>query len=168
MRKTMDYTVSDAGRDQGKVFQIMEMPARQAEKWAMRALCLVGRAGIDLPDVPAGGMEVLARLGIQALFKVDFDAAEPLLDEMMECVRIKPDARNPNLIRPLIDDDIEEVATRLKLRMEVLNLHVGFSTGGIQSTLNPASPPPQKPPASSTTPMSPGASAPSSPQARRR
>ena len=37
-------------------------------------------------------------------------------------------------IRDLIEDDIEEVATRLRLRKEVLELHVDFSTAGAPQT----------------------------------
>jgi hypothetical protein len=44
---------------------------------------------------------------------------------MMTCIRFKPNATEIG-IRPLIDDDIEEVATRLRLRDEVIDLHMGF------------------------------------------
>lgn len=134
MRKELDVIITsgtpETNRDYGKTFQIREMSASKAEKWAMRALLAVARSGVDLPEgMPEGGMQSIAILGIQAVMKLDFYDAEPLLDEMMECIRIKPDPKNPAIIRNLIDDDIEEIATRIKLREEVIRLHLGFFTG---------------------------------------
>lgn len=127
-RKTLRYTVSDAGRDQGKVFVITEMPASQAEKWAIRAFMAAASTGAEIPDdLSAMGMAGLFRLGSEALAKIPFALAEPLLDEMMGCVQIAPSAGNPNVVRGLIEDDIEEVATRARLRTQILQLHVGFS-----------------------------------------
>ena len=139
MRKELDLTIydgtPDTNRDYGKTFHLREMGATKAEKWAMRALLAVARSGIDLPEgIAQGGMQSIAILGIQAIMKINFYDAEPLLDEMMECVRIKPDPKNPAIIRDLIEDDIEEIATRIKLREEVIKLHVGFFGIGIQST----------------------------------
>ncbi|TIS32645.1 MAG: hypothetical protein E5X11_23770, partial [Mesorhizobium sp.] len=127
MRKEIDVTIADDGRDQGKTFHIREMPATRAEKWAMRALLAVARSGVELPDDFAGmGMQGIAIVGIRAITKIAFEDAEPLLDEMMECVTIKPDPRNPAIQRPLIEGDVEEIATLIQLRQEVINLHVGF------------------------------------------
>ncbi len=129
MRKTIDYTVANEGRDKGKVFHIREMPAAQAEKWAMRAILALAHSGVQLPDGFAGqGMRGIAELGVRALTGMQFEEAEPLLDEMMQCVEIRPDPSNQLLKRPLIDDDIEEIETRLLIRMEVAKLHVDFST----------------------------------------
>jgi hypothetical protein len=47
---------------------------------------------------------------------------KPLLDEMFACVQIT----EPKITRSLTPDDIEEVTTRLKLREEVLQIHLGF------------------------------------------
>ena len=137
MRKEIDITITDPGRDEGKPFHIREMPATRAEKWAMRALLAVARSGVDLPDDFIGmGMQGIALVGIRAITKITFEDAEPLLDEMMECVTIKPDPRNPAIMRALIEGDIEEIATLVKLRQEVINLHVSFftSAGPLKST----------------------------------
>ena len=137
MRKEIDVTITDPGRDQGKTFHIREMPATRAEKWAMRALLAVARSGVDLPDDFTGmGMQGIALVGIRAITKITFEDAEPLLDEMMECVTIKPDPRNPAIMLALIEGDIEEIATLVKLRQEVINLHVSFftSAGPLKST----------------------------------
>lgn len=144
-RKDIDITVADAGRDEGKVFHIREMPATRAEKWAMRALLAVARSGVELPDDFVGmGMQGIAIIGIRAITKIAFEDAEPLLDEMMECVSIKPDPRNPAIVRPLIEGDVEEIATLILLRQEVINLHISFFTAGDPSksisTASPESP----------------------------
>jgi hypothetical protein len=55
--------------------------------------------------------------------------AEPLLDELLTCVEFMPDPARPEVVRSLIDDDIEEVATIFKLQKEVLALHVDFLKG---------------------------------------
>ena len=149
MRKELDYTVKEEGRDKGKVFHIREMGALKAEKWATRAFLAAAKSGVDIGnvDVAAGGMQALAILGIEALTKMDYLDAEPLLDEMLECITVRP---SPNVDRPLsLDpsfDDIEEVKTLILLRKEVLMLHMGFSPSGSQSTstsadLSPASSP---------------------------
>ena len=124
-RKTKDVTISAAGRDYGKTFRLTEMFATPAEKWAFRAVTALGRAGYRLPeDLTGGFMSVIAVVGMSALLRIDPYEAEPLLDEMMSCVQRVED---PLVTRPLVEDDTEEVATRLLLRDEVAALHVGFS-----------------------------------------
>ena len=130
-RKTMDFLVSTPGRDEGKTFHIVEMSAARAERWAMRALQAAARAGINVDAAAmAGGMQGVAAAGIQALMSAPFHEVEGLMDEMMECVTIKPDPKHPNITRALVEDDIEEVATRILIRKEILQLHVGFSLAG--------------------------------------
>jgi hypothetical protein len=63
-----------------------------------------------------------------------WEVAKPLMQEMMACVQIQP-GPDPKIIRRMIPDDIEEVATRLRLRDEVINLHLGFSVRGFISNL---------------------------------
>ena len=53
-------------------------------------------------------------------------------------------------MRALMDGDIEEIATYLKLSMELASLHVGFSIGGDQSKDSTSTSPPPPPPRSST------------------
>ena len=140
MRKDKLVRIDAAGRDQGKTFLVVEMPPRKAEKWAARALLALGRA--DLPDEwKEAGMAGLAMVGIRAFLSMPFDLAEPLLDEMLECVYAVPDASKIDqftkkpIVRALIEDDIDEVATLLALRSEVFELHTGFSTAAFLSTL---------------------------------
>lgn len=128
-RKVINYTVEsteDDNRDKGKVFQITEMSAAQAERWAFRALQAMERAGVNVPTAISMGWQGIAAAGLSAFAALPFSEAEVLLNEMMECVRIKPDPRNPSVVRDMLDDDIEEVDTRFKLRMEIFKLHSGF------------------------------------------
>ena len=52
------------------------------------------------------------------------NVAEPLLDEMLTCVEVLSDAGT----RKLIADDFQDVKTILKLRKEVLAMHIDFFT----------------------------------------
>ncbi|MGK8226360.1 hypothetical protein ACDY94_03730 [Escherichia coli] len=127
-RKEIDYSVDGDNRDTGKLFRITEMPATEAEWWAIRAGLAMAKNGVEVPDNIADmGMHEMARIGLGMLTKVDPVDAKPLLDELMKCVKIIPDPSNRNIVRSLVDSDIEEVSTRLKLRAEVFKLHVGFS-----------------------------------------
>lgn len=131
-RKEIYYTETK-GRDAGKVFYIREMSATQAEWWAIRAGMAMARSGVDLPDNFADmGIAAMAGTGLKMVSQIPPAEAKPLLDELMECVQCVPDASNQNIKRRLIDDDIEEIATRLKLRAEVFKLHVDFFQAAAQ------------------------------------
>lgn len=128
MRKTTHITIDTAGRDQGKMFLITEMPASQAEAWATRLMLCLARGGVDVPpNFLDLGMEGIAYVSIRALGGVAWSDAKPLLDEMMGCIVAVPDPNRPQVVRALVESDIEEIATRLRLRDEVVALHVGFS-----------------------------------------
>ena len=130
-RKEIDITIMEEGRDRGKIFHIREMDAYQVERWATRALLALGKSGVEMPDdIGSRGVAGLAYLGFTAMMRMNYDDAQPLLDEMMTCVSIKPDPARPDVTRVLFPDDIEEVATIFKLRMEVFTLHTGFSLPG--------------------------------------
>lgn len=123
-RRTATITIDAKGRDEGKRFLLTEMSADQAEAWAMRALLALTNAGVELPDeVLSAGMAGIATIGIRALGKLSYTVAAPLLAEMMDCVQIVM----PAATRPLLHGDggdIEEVKTRLTLRLEVFKLHL--------------------------------------------
>jgi hypothetical protein len=126
-RSTINYTVQDEGRDQGKTFVLTELPASRAEAWAMRAILALMAGGIEVPEgFERMGMSAMAEIGIKALSGLKWEVAEPLLEEMWACVQIMPDSSKPHVVRNLIEQDIEEIATRIKLRAEVWKLHVDF------------------------------------------
>ena len=131
MRKSAEFHATK-DRDAGKVFVLEEMPADQAEWWAIKCFLAVGNSGIDVPDEYASqGASGLMAYGIQALFKIRPSDAKPLLDEMMECVKIKSSS---GIVRGLVSNDIDEVVTRFELRKAVIDLHTGFFSKDDQST----------------------------------
>ena len=126
-RAVANYTVTDEGRDLGKTFVLTELPASHAESWAMRAILALMAGGVELPEgFDRMGMAGMAEVGIKALAGLKWEVAEPLLAEMWDCVRFMPDPSKPQLVRNLIEEDIEEIATRVKIRAEVWKLHTGF------------------------------------------
>lgn len=126
-RKTVNYVVTDENRDQGKAFVLTELPAAKAEAWAFRAILALMEGGVDLPaGFERMGVAGIAELGIRALAHLRWEVAEPLLAEMWECVQIMPDPAKPHVVRQLIESDIEEVMTRIKIRAEVWKLHTDF------------------------------------------
>lgn len=162
-RKTELVTIPLEGRDKGKCFLITEMSAAAGERWATRALLMLGRSGIYVPEELQGaGMAVLARYGVSALLRVNYEDAEPLLAEMMRCVRFVPNQRKPEFSRDLVvtqdgeGDDVEEVATLLYLRAKVFELHTGFS---LADALSPMGAPAESTGNPNPTPTSPPASA---------
>lgn len=127
-RRTATHTITTEGRDKGKTFVITEMPASQAESWAMRALLALMAAGTEVPEgFERMGMAAMAQIGFRALAGLSWEVAEPLLAEMWGCIQIQPDPTKPLLLRPLIEEDVEEIGTRIQLRAEVFTLHVDFS-----------------------------------------
>ena len=135
-RNTLQYTVTDDNRDNGKTFLITEMSAAQSEAWAMRAILALMDGKVDLPEgIELRGMAGIAELGIKALAGLRWEIAEPLMDEMFACIQMVPDPSRPQIVRKLIDQDIEEISTRFKLRLEVWKLHTDFLKAAAPSTL---------------------------------
>lgn len=123
MRKTKTVTITTEGRDKGKSFLLTEMPVLAAEKWAARAILALLKAGVDVPG-GADPLEQLMKLDIAAIVRIPWEAAEPLLDEMLKCVQFAPAGMSQ--ARALIDSDIEELGTLFTLRKEILGLHFDF------------------------------------------
>lgn len=126
-------------RDVGKLFLITEWPAELIERWGMAMIAAAsrGNADLDLSTALGRGMEFIFWAGMQSLCrgKIDADELVPLLDRLLNCVKIirDPNARNKetgdaiSLAQPLIQNDIMEVATRWWLRSEVIRVHTNFS-----------------------------------------
>lgn len=139
MRKEKTVVI-ESGRDKGKMFLIKELPASQVERWATRALFVMMNCGVEVPDnLLSAGLAGIAAVGIKSLTKVPYEQAEPLFDEMMTCIAIVPDPRQPLVKRgyegvgAMIEDDIEDVTTRLILRKAVFELHMDFFLGAARS-----------------------------------
>lgn len=138
-RKTVKYTVKEAGRDKGKLFLLTEMSSTQAEAWAIKVILALTANDVDIPEgILDAGMAAVCELGLRMIGKLKFDVAEPLLAEMFSCVQIIPDTAKTHIYRPLIEEDIEEVKTRFDLRVEVWNLHMGFLNAVAPSLTGPS------------------------------
>ena len=126
MRKHKIVTIEAEGRDKGKAFRIDEMPASVGEQWALDALNGIARSGlIDISDLRETPMAGLAALGLKAFMGMAKADLQPLLVQMFSCIKFVVPAVPTG--RALIEDDIDEIMTRLKLRQEVFELHTGFS-----------------------------------------
>lgn len=133
-RRTLVYTVQDENRDKAKAYKLTEMYATQGELWAARAFFAMAQNGIDIPDnLQGSGMAGLARFGLELIGKLPFNEAQVLMAEMFAQVEYIPDPKN-GMTRQLIEDDIEEISTRVKLRMELLKLHADFLKAVMPST----------------------------------
>lgn len=140
-RHSKVHTITDqTSRDFGKTFLLTEMPAAQGFKWACRALLACAHAGVELPEeiTPEMGLTGLAIAGVRSMANLQWREVEPLLAEMIACVQLCPDPANPGVIRPLMDVDIDEVATLVELHAEVWTLHTGFQfPAGLFSQMKP-------------------------------
>lgn len=126
-RYVANYTVKDEGRDKGKTFVITEMSAAQGEAWATRALLAIFADNGEVPEnFKSMGAAELAAFGMSAFSNLKWSALEPLLKEMFDCIQIRPDKKKPQVVRELIEDDIEEILTRFNLRKEWWKLNLGF------------------------------------------
>jgi hypothetical protein len=139
-RKQVEVVINDpASRDYNRRYVLTEMPASQGEKFAARCFLALAKSGAEIPaDVRNAGMAGLAVVGFQMLAGLEFADAAALMDEMMGCVQYAYDPSNAGAVRPLIEIDIEEVATRVRLRSEVFTLHTGFSLADVPSMLTQA------------------------------
>lgn len=130
-RKVQRYTVTESNRDSGKTFQITELPALEAERWALRALLAMSRNGVTVPDDALdAGFASLAAMGLNMLANIKPDEANELMQKMLECVMYVPEGKGLQP-RPLVDSDIEEISTLFRLRAEVLKLHGDFLKGAL-------------------------------------
>lgn len=138
MLKSVVVTIVAENRDKGKVFVVNEMPANPFEQWALKALTAMGRAGLEISeDTWSMGAMSLGIMGFKSLIKMNYEDAQELMDLMFSYVRIQPDPNNPNIQRPLVDSDIEEITTRLKLRAAWWEQQTGFQLAGSPSPSTP-------------------------------
>lgn len=123
-RKETDVQITDEkSRDFGKTFRIKEMDAERAEDWAIRAFMGLAVGGVELPTELPKTLPGISMLGIQALGRIPYAHARPLLNEMMGCVQVV--SSTGQLHKPMAGE-IEEISTLVKLRREIIELHTGF------------------------------------------
>jgi len=140
-RKELRVKITDKGRDEGKTFVLREMPSDQAERWFVRLVLALANAGAKMPEEilfggAAGFAEMLPTLrnslvvAIRAIQGLDHRDVQELFNEMTPFITWQPPglpAPPEQEIFPGVNCQIDEVATWLKLRFELIQLHVGFS-----------------------------------------
>lgn len=149
-RKTTQVTITADGRDKGKMFVLREMSSDQAERWFIRLVLALANAGAKVPEGvlfggAAGFADMLPTLknslvvAIRAIQGLDYSEVQPLMDELTQFIKWQPTPyavpRPPEQeIFPGEHSQIDEVSTWLKLRFELIQLHVGFSLAADAST----------------------------------
>lgn len=140
MRKEKKIVLNDRGRELN--FKIKEMSALQLERWIVKAGLLLAGSGIldaslasgDAGDVMAKAGQVISDEGLSALTKLDFDKAEPLLDDLLGCCyHVVEGGVETRLTPGIVDGIIEDVRTLFQLRKEALALNLGFFVNAGQS-----------------------------------
>lgn len=130
-RRHEKVVIEREGRDRGKIFWITEMSASGGEYWAGRLLTMLAAGNHEVPPgfFQLGFEGCAAWIAVHGIGGIDWVTAKPLLDEMMDCITIQPEASR-NVTRALLEEDIEEITTRLILREAWFDTHLGFSVRG--------------------------------------
>ncbi len=152
-RKELRVSITDEGRDKGKTFVLHEMSSKQAERWFIRLIMALANAGAKMPENTLfGGAAAFAEMqttlrnslvvAIKAIQGLEYREVNALLDEMEPFIRYQPTADSPTpppeqMIFAGNDCQIDEVSTWIKLRFELVQLHVGFSLAAAASTTEP-------------------------------
>lgn len=119
LNPTFGLTVTATkGRDNGKTFGLIEVPPIEMATFVLRLLAairlegvqelrlLVERSTDDSTDAEEH-IDVVLRL----LAGCDPEAVRALMIDALKYVRVAADPRHPGMFRPLLDDDIRELAT---------------------------------------------------------
>ena len=147
-REQRTITIDSAGRDAGKVFRITEMPASKMERWSARAIVALFAGNVPADTAAVANVSNAAAIATilgKALSSLDWQTIEPLYDELLGSVEVCPNpADHPDawvkLTPTNVDNFVHEVPTLVRLRLEVLELNLGFFEGaaGLFSRLKSA------------------------------
>lgn len=121
--ETVTITLDDGGNS--RTFEIKKMNAFQAERWYLRALGLVGGAISQLEGGNASGADVLGALGA-----LDFEKAQPLLNELLECCALLDGNFSKAITETSARDLIHSPLTLTRLRVESFKVNFGFLLSG--------------------------------------
>ena len=123
--------IAEHGDDSGKNFVIEKMPVMKAEKWAAKALLAIMHGNPEIPqDIADSGIIGLMQLGLGGLMKCRWEDVEPLLDEMLEYVKIIPDPSKPLVSRKVREEDFQDIRTLISLRKEIWGYNTSFLSEG--------------------------------------
>ena len=152
MIRTRDYKIEqeEGNRDSGKTFRITEMASEPAEWWSIKTLQGIAAAGVELPqeviaagslgikalqDMPNATKTKAAMAILTGLAQIERGLLKELMVEMFACVSF---VSSSGVERNLQPNDIEEISTRLKLRVQWLEQQFGFSLAAKPSTSDSA------------------------------
>lgn len=129
MRKTEIIKLIDDGQE--RTFRITQMPATKAERWVNRAAFLLVGAGKELKTDNIDIEKV-----IKAIATIDYEKAEPLYNELIECCTFLPDG-NVNgggiaCTQDTIDAQIIDPMNLYRLRMASAKLNFSFFMNVLQ------------------------------------
>ena len=140
MRKTELLKLVDDGAE--RTFRIRQMPATKAERWANRMAFLLGAVTDQLMELSKKTEDtenedsVLADV-IKLVLSLDYEKAEPLYNELIECCEFVPDGSLNGAGIPCsqqtIDAQIIEPINLYRLRGAALKLNFRFFMGVLQS-----------------------------------
>lgn len=151
MRKTKVVTIEADNRDKGKSFLITEMGAHQLEQWSAEALIAIfaGNVPADILQISQTSNTAALATAMEYLLKgLSWQTVRPLYNKLLSCVSFIPEKEsktNPVNVIPLTESNqdtfVEEVPTLLKLRLEALEINLGFlgQGAGLFSRLTSAS-----------------------------
>ena len=129
-KKTVTLT---SERDNGKTFQITELPARRANKWAKTLLHHAVVAGVSLREVNINDLDTTTKAGMieigfaigAIIGRIHPDVSETLIFDLLdECVRIIPSGGEPRLCS--WNDEIEDWFNFDLLFGHAVGLHIDF------------------------------------------
>jgi len=141
MRRERLVTINDRGNE--LTFKIREMSALQLERWICRAALALADSGALSAELPGGAagpgeaaeqaVKLLSARGLEALGRLDFERAEPLYNELLQCCsRVEGGAET--LCTPdLLEGMVQDVRTLFRLRFEALKLNFDFFTAAAPS-----------------------------------
>lgn len=118
--------IEDGGKE--RKFIIKRMNALQAESWIYRATLAVGKNIEDLSAAFSTGASGL----LQALLRVDYNDAKPLLDDLLACCSIS----EGEAVKGLAGNEalVQSPLTLMRLRVEAAKLNFDFFSNGGKST----------------------------------
>ena len=156
MRKETVIQLEDGDRQ--LTFAVRQMPALKLERWINRAVILLARAGgaeIKDIDISTDGIRNVWRLIqsdqggdglvdklIRTIGGIDYEQAEPLYNELLECCAFIPEPDKPARRMPLtpqtIEGNIESPLTLYRLRLESARVNFDFFQKSGSSPNGPA------------------------------
>ncbi len=129
MGRNSERVVIDApGRDLGRVFILTEMDSWAALMITAKIAHALSLSGINVPEV-AKSPEGLAEGGIRLMSYIAPAVAEPILNELRDCIGVMPPKAKAGAVpQPLIpENQPHEIKTWFTLLTKLYYLHLGFS-----------------------------------------